>query len=244
MKTDTKVTTGAPQAPPSPATVARDLAIQLAAPFPVEMERAINKGGVEIIYIPISEVIARLNMVLGVDGWSMKVVSVGRDETDVDEIISHVALSARFGDVIVEKHGVGGSSVKRIKNSGKTLDLGNDFKGAVSDGLKKAAQQLGVGLYLARTADALDIEDAMNNYIPPAPAVAVPHDISEKWEQFSGLTATLTPEGKTELGEYWKTYSDGKPKPKKETVTIDALDKLIGEATRLSLGGKWVQASE
>jgi hypothetical protein len=49
----------------------------------------------------------------------------------------------------VTRDGVGGQTIKR-KRDGGIVDLGDEYKGAVSDALKKAAQSFGVGLYLAR----------------------------------------------------------------------------------------------
>jgi len=75
------------------------------------MERTRVKGGISLIYLPISEVINRLNKVLGVDNWSFEIVSVRRDDVDTDEIVAHVSLTATIGDATVVKHGFGGSSV-------------------------------------------------------------------------------------------------------------------------------------
>jgi hypothetical protein len=49
----------------------------------------------------------------------------------------------------ITRDGVGGQTIKR-KRDGGIVDLGDEYKGAVSDALKKAAQSFGVGLYLAR----------------------------------------------------------------------------------------------
>ena len=214
----------------------------LAEPFPVEMEKVLVKSGISLVYLPISEVINRLNKVLGPESWSFDVNSVSRDQYDNDEIIAHVTLSIDFGDgKMVSKDGIGGQSVKRAKSTGKPIDLGNDFKGAVSDALKKAAQQLGVGLYLARSADAMDIEDAMDADLVNKSTIAtqqnISPEISEKWENFMSIVKSLSSEKKSELNAYWDKASSGQPKPRKETITPDALDGLITEATRLSFGG-------
>ena len=214
----------------------------LAEPFPVEMEKVLVKSGISLVYLPISEVINRLNKVLGPESWSFDVNSVSRDQYDNDEIIAHVTLSIDFGDgKMVSKDGIGGQSVKRAKSTGKPVDLGNDFKGAVSDALKKAAQQLGVGLYLARSADAMDIEDAMDADLVNKSTIAaqqnISPEVSQKWENFMSIVKSLSSEKKSELNAYWDKASSGQPKPRKETITPDALDGLITEATRLSFGG-------
>lgn len=220
-----------------------ELARLLAEPFPAEMERVIVKSGVELVYLPISEVINRLNKVLGVDGWSFEIISVRRDEIDTDEIIAHVSLTATIGDKVVVKHGFGGQSVKRQKRDNKPVDLGNEFKGAVSDALKKAAQQLGVGLYLARSSDAIDAEDAMSVAGSPGHEEPVNAVIDEKWGNFVAITKALSPEQKESLNDFWAQHSNGKPKPTRATATEEDIDALTVEAMRLAFGAKLVDES-
>lgn len=215
-----------------------EVARMLAEPFPEEMEKTIVKSGVQLVYLPISEVINRLNKVIGVNNWSFEIISVRRDEIDTDEIIAHVSLVATIDGLTVVKHGFGGQSVKRQRKDNKPVDLGNDFKGAVSDALKKAAQQLGVGLYLARTADALDAEDAQSS---SAPTNDVPSEIDEKWGNFVAITKTLTSEQKDSLNLFWEKHSGGKPKPTRSTATEQDIDALVVEAMRLSFGATLVE---
>jgi hypothetical protein len=213
----------------------------LAEPFPQEMEKVLVKSGVELIYLPISEVINRLNKVLGVDSWSFEIISVRRDEIDTDEIIAHVSLTARIGEATVIKHGFGGQSVKRQRKDNKPVDLGNDFKGAVSDALKKAAQQLGVGLYLARSSDALDAEDAISSQQTAQPEQ--PSELDEKWDNFVSVAKTLSQEQKDSLNDFWAKHSSGKPKPTRSTVNEDDIDALVIEAMRLSFGATIVESA-
>ena len=118
---------------------------RLAEPFAPEMERTLNKGGTRLTYIPVSEVITRLNRVFGVGGWSSQIVSCKRDDLDPDYIVASVTLSARVADSDdvtggwISHDGIGGQKIKRTKN-GDIVDLGDEMKGAVSDALKKAAQ--------------------------------------------------------------------------------------------------------
>ena len=131
---------------------------ELSEQFPVEVERQLKKGGTSLTYIPVSEVINRLNKVLGFDGWSYEIIKCERDALDPDFIVAHVRLNVFPGAdkfVSVTKDGFGGQKIKRTKQ-GDIVDLGDEFKGAVSDALKKAAQALGVGLYLARTEEAME----------------------------------------------------------------------------------------
>ena len=122
-----------------------ELSTALSAPFPKEVERQLDKGGTSLTYIPVSEVIVRLNDVFGSLGWSYTLVKCERDVLDPDFLVAHVSMTV--GDIT--RDGVGGQKIKRTR-AGEILDLGDEYKGAVSDALKKAAQSFGVGLYLAR----------------------------------------------------------------------------------------------
>ena len=117
-----------------------DVLEQLAAPFPKSTESSLKKGGTTLTYIPVSAVIARTNEVLGLD-WSYRVIS-----TEVVDgwIIAHVRVFTAHTD----RDGFGGQEIKH-RRDGQILDMGHDYKGAVSDALKKALQAFGVGLYLA-----------------------------------------------------------------------------------------------
>jgi hypothetical protein len=205
----------------------------LSEPFPKEMERVLKKGGASLTYIPVSEVITRLNKVLGIEAWSFNILSCERDAIDPDYIVAHVRLmwhaDAARPESVVIRDGFGGQKIKRTK-AGDIVDLGDEMKGAVSDALKKAAQTLGVGLYLARSEEAMDIEEAMS--ISPQEQERL-----EKWEQFAGLAKALSPEQKTELNEFWEEHAGGRPKPTKSNATDSDLDDLIAEIVRIQLGG-------
>ena len=205
---------------------------QLAEPFPREVEKTLKKGGASLIYIPVSEVITRLNRVLGIDSWSFNILSCSRDALDPEYIVAHVRLMwhtdpSRPENSVV-RDGFGGQKIKRTK-TGDIVDLGDEMKGAVSDALKKAAQTLGVGLYLARSEDALDIEESLN--ISPQEQERI-----DKWEQFAGLAKSLDSEQKTELNSFWEVHAGGRPKPTKSNATGQDLDELIAEIVRIKLG--------
>ena len=196
--------------------------------FPKEVERQLKKGGASLTYIPVSEVITRLNKVLGFDGWSYEIIKCERDALDPDFIVAHVRLTVypRDGEqfLIVNKDGFGGQKIKRTKN-GDIVDLGDEMKGAVSDALKKAAQALGVGLYLARSEESMEIEAE----------ASVDPIIEAMWTQFVELSKGLTADGKKALNDFWVTYAGSRPKPTKNTATKDDLDALTGECLRISM---------
>jgi hypothetical protein len=199
----------------------------LSEQFPKEVERQLKKGGTSLTYIPVSEVINRLNKVLGIDGWSYEIIKCERDALDPDFIVAHVRMTVYPGvDKFVSavKDGFGGQKIKRTKN-GDIVDLGDEFKGAVSDALKKAAQSLGVGLYLARSEEAMGIEQEES--IDPV--------IETMWTQFVDLSKGLSADGKKSLNDFWVSYAGTRPKPTKNTATKEDLDALTGECIRISM---------
>lgn len=203
---------------------------KLSEPFPQEMERTVQKSGTRLTYLPVSEIINRMNRIFGPTGWSHEVISCWRDPNEQEYVVAHVRVRTTDGG---SHDGLGGVKIKRTKN-GDIVDLGDEFKGAVSDALKKACQHFGVGLYLARDVEAIEIDDAMH---APAPA---PSPVDGKYDRFMEIRALLTDEQVATLKEYWNTYSGGRPVPKRSEFTEKELEVLTIEALRLNLGGETV----
>ncbi len=212
-----------------------DVLNELSEPFPAEVERTMTKGGTQLTYIPVSEVITRLNNVLGVENWSYQVRSCQRDPDLRDWIIAHVTLTVSIDDYDITKDGFGGQEIKYMK-SGKAVDLGNEYKGAVSDALKKAAQAIGVGIYLARSEDSLQLEQAI------AEEEAVNPEIREAWDNFVELAAGLSDVERDGLNTFWTAFAPGQPKPNLQTATIDDLTALHDEIVRMTFGAEVVEA--
>ena len=204
-------------------TERREIYGSLSEQFPKEMERNLNKGGTNLTYIPVSEVINRMNKVLGVENWSFSI----KGYTEIgDSIVAHVTVIATIDGKEVSRDGVGGQKIKRIKATGLAVDYGAEVKGAVSDALKKAVQTLGVGLYLARSDDAMEIEQAMD----------APVDESvQTWESFVSVSKGLNESKRSQLNDFWASISSNAPKPKRSSdVPLGQLQELLTEATRLS----------
>jgi hypothetical protein len=214
-----------------------DILQKLSEPFPREVERSLTKGGTSLTYIPVSEVITRLNTVLGIENWSYEVRDCHRDAVDSDWAIAHVRLTAVIDSNVVYKDGFGGQKIKRMKN-GDPVDLGDEMKGAVSDALKKAAQALGVGLYLARSDESLQLEQEV------AEEEALDPAIKAAWEAFTSVAATLDGDQKAKLNEFWVEFSDDRPKPQLDTATVADLTALSEEAIRLSFNAEYVEKDE
>ncbi len=204
----------------------------LTEPFPVEMERTLNKGGVSLVYIPVSEVITRMNKIIGVENWSYEVKTWQQLGTS---IVAHVTVTAEIDGKTITRDGVGGQKIKLTKNQ-EPLDIGDELKGAVSDALKKAAQTLGIGLYLARSDDAMEIEQAIDASNEPP----TPHELN--WENFKQVSKNLTKSQKDELNNSWINKYKDAPKPTSaKDVTPEVLDFLHTEAVRIQLGGQYVE---
>lgn len=199
---------------------------ELSEPFPQEMERSITKSGVSLTYIPVSEVINRLNKILGVDQWSFTILRCERDAHDPEFIVAHVRITINTEHGWVERDGFGGQKIKRTK-AGAIVDLGDEFKGAISDALKKAAQTLGVGLYLARSDEAMEIEQAMDTVPENQEAQVV-------WDNFISISKQFSAEQKNVLRSDWNEWSGGKPVPQKDSVTMEQAEYLLSRAAAIS----------
>jgi recombination DNA repair RAD52 pathway protein len=199
---------------------------ELSEPFPQEMERSITKSGVSLTYIPVSEVINRLNKILGVDQWSFTILRCERDAHDPEFIVAHVRITVNTEHGWVERDGFGGQKIKRTK-AGAIVDLGDEFKGAISDALKKAAQTLGVGLYLARSDEAMEIEQAMDTVPENQEAQVV-------WDNFINISKQFSAEQKNVLRSDWNEWSGGKPVPQKDSVTVEQAEYLLSRAAAIS----------
>lgn len=206
---------------------------QLAEPFPQEMERTVNKSGTRLTYLPIAEVINRMNRIVGVGNWSSEILNCGRDSHDPDWVVAHVRISARIGQDIVTRDGFGGQKIKRTKSGGDIVDLGDEFKGAVSDATKKALQQFGVGLYLARDVEAMEIEQVQDASQPDPTA----NEIARLYENFKSIRESLSADQLKQIKSWWEQYSGGRPVPRPSEFTIEELENLIVEATRIQFGG-------
>jgi hypothetical protein len=124
-----------------------DTYARLAAPFEVTFSDV--RGGVEVTFISGEQVVSRLNEVLGVAGWSFRILRHDINP-EADEAWALGELVAEFGDRTVVRQQFGSQKLRRSRSTGAPLDLGFDLKGASTDAMKKCASLLGVGLYLSR----------------------------------------------------------------------------------------------
>jgi len=111
---------------------------ELTAPLPKEAFHTFGKEETGYDYDIVSHncqyVVNRLNEILGMENWS-----IAEESTQVEPgytVIKKIALSIRFGDKESTKWAYGG---------GKSKDLADAHKAAVTNGLKKAAALFGIG---------------------------------------------------------------------------------------------------
>ena len=213
----------------------------LAEPFPKEMLRF--HQGKKLTYIPVAEVIARMNRVLGVDGWTSEVVRVWREDDQPDWVLAHVRVTATIEGRAVFHDGVGGQQVKKLRSGSGVVDLGDEYKGAMSDALKKACQGFGVGIDLARTDDALAVEES---YATPAvteqPASngnAMADAVSvETWNTFVAAMKACTDDEKAAVREWWQANYGEYGNPSADVSTEDQIVALNATISLIRLGAE------
>ena len=89
-----------------------------------------------------SDVIRRLNQAFG-HSWSSERVEASIIE---DQVLLLVNLTVYTeGDTIIH-HGYGSAPIARRTSDNKVIDIGNAYKSAFTNALKKAAEQFGIGL--------------------------------------------------------------------------------------------------
>jgi len=154
--------------------------IETAKALTVPFDRDKLKKTQGLTYIPIAEVVARMNETIGVGNWRVEILKTegwGAKPTQVGSCPTHIIATVRvhvLDDVTHEWtwcDGMGGQDVGFYKEKdGKLttgpLNLGDSHKGACSDATKKALQQFGVGLELARDGVALDISEPTIDLVP------------------------------------------------------------------------------
>jgi len=211
------------------------------------MERTVNKSGRSLTYLPIAEVINKMNKVIGVGNWSSEVIDVRRDALDPDWVIAHVRVTVTMPHpqinerIVATYDGVGGQQVKR-KKTGDIVDLGDEFKGAVSDALKKALQQIGLGLYLARTEDAMYADEAYEQPVVQEKKPVVVGGVNpDVWAAFASHLAKMDKGEKDALSEWWAQTYPGEKKPTQASATDAQVEACIAECVRIQLNGEYVE---
>lgn len=139
---------------------------ELGKEFAESQLESMSRDGRSFTYPKWSECVARLNRVLGPGGWSLEVIDQWRDDVYPDWYIAHVSLTVHVQPGVpheVVRESIDAMEVAKYTENHKTkagqpLDIGDTWKGAISNAAKKAAWHLGVGLYLSRGKAALEYD--------------------------------------------------------------------------------------
>lgn len=203
---------------------------QLAEPFDETLiyQRAV--GGRQFDYVAVAEYVARLNKVLGPSNWDYEVLKCHVQPEYKEHVIAHVRVTANIDGATCHKEQYGGAKIKMMK-AGGVMDLGNDFKTAVTDAFKKACQGLGIALHLARSEEALTLEIEESYPVP-----------QEQWEVFVGNFRALDDEKKDLFREWFKQQNLGE-KPQR-SMGSEGFQKAQIEVIRLSFGAEEVPEEE
>lgn len=147
---------------------------KLAARFDKHQTR--KQAGTDLTYLTGEQVVSRLNEVLGVTGWSFRVVREGVTDTEAWVLGE---LTSTIDGVMVTRQQYGNQELMRGQRA--TSDL---FKSACTDAVKKAATTIGIGLYLYDQDERREVEAEMRQ-ASRTPKPAVP-------SQQVGAAATVT----------------------------------------------------
>ena len=116
-----------------------------------------GKSGAVLSYVETAEYIRRLNQVFDYN-WSFEIVD---DRIEGDFVIVKGKLVAEG----ITKMQYGTSLITKSKHDGEMIAIGDDFKAAASDCLKKCASLFGIGLHLYNGSDA-ESASGMNKVTP------------------------------------------------------------------------------
>lgn len=207
---------------------------ELNVPFDDSMLGTVKKGGASLTYVPVAEVIARLNFVLGAENWSDEGEAWISDDYP-DWALAKVKITAVINGQYATHTGFGGESLKfysKGDNAGKPLDLGDGLKGAYSDAFKKAAQKFGVGLDIARKEDALALEADERHRIA---LEGVPRASDEVIKSITELLGSFDDEQKATSKAWWKEnripgLSSGDITEEQGAAILNKLQSLVKKA--------------
>jgi recombination DNA repair RAD52 pathway protein len=109
--------------------------------LPQFIEDRQGPGGSRLSYVETGYVIAQLNKIFG-HIWSFEVI---REGTAANQVWVLGRLKVMLSDgTVLTKEQYGSADIKMKKNTDVPVSLGDDYKGAASDAMKKCASLLGL----------------------------------------------------------------------------------------------------
>lgn len=188
---------------------------ELRKPFPPEAIKSRSMGGQTFKYVTISEVIAKLNRVLGTGNWSVVELDAWRDKDNPEWVIGKARVDLTFADGVTKTCiSFGGTQVSKKRNSDDLLNLGDEFKGAASDAIKKAVTQAGVALELSRDDEMIQYDEDLANAASEA-----------ELDTLRAAIANLSDDKRKEFGAWWKKEI-GRKHIDSGRVTHDDVNKI------------------
>jgi hypothetical protein len=204
---------------------------QLAEPFDEMLIFPRSIGGKQFDFVNVAEYIARLNKVVGTGNWNYEILKCHVQPEYKDNVIAHVRIVANVDGQVAVKEAYGGTKIKMLK-SGEVMNLGNDFKIAVSDAFKKACQGFGIALHLARKEEALALDVEQSYSVE-----------GEQWQVFAENFKSLNEEKKDSFRGWFKEQGFTEAKPSRSMAEAD-FSKCQVEVIRLSLDAEYVKEEE
>lgn len=142
---------------------------RLAARFPVEAHKRVNKGGGDQTYVPAVDIFDRVDEVLGMTGWQARVIREGLTATEA-WVLAEVTATIDGIEVVRQQYGCEAITVGR--DAKPVSDL---FKKAATDAYKKCLTLMGVARYLYDADERREVEAEMREAArAPRPAPAKP----------------------------------------------------------------------
>lgn len=113
---------------------------RLMQPTPAQHIGELSKGGTTFKFVSGGYMRRELDVLFGFN-WDFEIIS---SERQGDYIIVQGKLTGRIKDTQITKMQFGGAAVKFKKGTQIPLDIGNDYKAAATDALKKCAAEFGI----------------------------------------------------------------------------------------------------
>ena len=108
-----------------------------------------GRGNQTFTYMPVWWVIDQLNALFNYN-WNWEIVREDIGKTQV-WVLGMLTIQTEVG--LIKKSSYGGAEIKKLRDGGETVDIGDDLKAASADALKKAASMVGVAADLYRGAE-------------------------------------------------------------------------------------------
>lgn len=147
---------------------------------PQHVHKRKGRGGMEFEYVTGTYMKKCLNYAFGWN-WDFEIIeeNVYGLESKNGQIVVKGRLTVKneTGEHTITKTQYGGAEVKYLRESKKPMDLGNDFKAAATDALKKCAAELGFASDIYGKNEFRDIGrivDDNDNDVPPPKSGGVP----------------------------------------------------------------------